>query len=66
MVSWFLSLFWFLFDPRRKIAPMHYEKLYAFGIRDRKEDLCSRYFTNITRVNSIDDLRVIDILLRRI
>lgn len=66
MVSWFLSLFWFLFDPRRKIAPMHYEKLYAFGIRDRKEDLCSRYFTNITKVNSIDDLRVIDILLRRI
>ena len=66
MISWFVSLLWFLFDPRRKITPRSYEKLYAFGTRDRKEELCSRYFTNIIRANSIDDLRVVDILLRRI
>lgn len=66
MVSWFLSLLLFLFNPGRKITPRCYEKLYAFGVRDRKEELCSRYFTNITRVNSIDDLRVTDILLRRV
>lgn len=66
MASWFLSLLLFLFDPRRKVTPRYYKKLYAFGGRDRREELCSRYFFNITRLNSIDDLRIADILLRRI
>lgn len=66
MYSLFVAFFSLLINPTKKITPRSYKKLYAFGSRDRREELCRRYFSNITRVDSVDELSCIDILMRRI
>lgn len=66
MFAQFILLLSLLLHPERRLVPKKYKYLYAFGEKDRRIEICQRYFCNIKSVRSIDEIKWLDILSRRI